>query len=165
MKLNLNDAFNLLGISAGHLTPDDIKKAYRKAAQKYHPDKNPAGLEMMQAINAAYEVVKDFNGEVYTKGNNKDYGDQINAALNAIINLGLTIEICGAWVWVTGDTKPHRGTLKQAGFFWAVKKLAWYFRPEDAKCYSSKGSFTLEAIREKYGSEFITNRHSALLTA
>jgi len=155
--MKLQEAFNILGIPAGNITNEEIKQAYRKAAQKYHPDRNPAGLEMMQAINAAYEVIKDFSGEVYAKGNNTNYGDQINAALNAIIGLGLDIEVCGSWVWVTGDTKPHKEILKQAGFFWAVKKLAWYFRPEEYKCYRSKGSLSLDEIRQKYGSQTVND--------
>lgn len=166
MKLNLNDAFNLLGISAGHVTPDDIKKAYRKAAQKYHPDKNPAGLEMMQAINAAYDLLKDYCGEVSPQGNNKDYGDQLNAALNAIMGLGLIIEICGAWIWVRGDTFPHQETLNKAKFIWSRPKKAWYFCPTGSKSRRRRHKgWSMAKIRQKYGSEFIADKHSALLTA
>lgn len=34
-----------------------IRKAYRKAAMKYHPDKNPAGREMFEKIQVAYEML------------------------------------------------------------------------------------------------------------
>ncbi|MGQ0602082.1 MAG: J domain-containing protein [Anaerolineales bacterium] len=41
--------------------PEVIEGAYRKLAQKYHPDKNRSreALQRMQAINAAYEVLRD----------------------------------------------------------------------------------------------------------
>ena len=42
---------------SGELTEKDIKAAYRKAALKYHPDRNPLGAELMKAVNAAFDVL------------------------------------------------------------------------------------------------------------
>lgn len=152
--MKIQDALNILGLGNGQIKQEDIKQAYRKAAFKYHPDRNPAGLEMMKLVNGAYEALKDFEGESVES---RDYGEAINAALNVIVGLGLTIEICGAWVWVTGDTKPHKEILKMAGFLWSPKKPAWYFRSEENKVWRNKKSLSLDAIREKYGSEKIKN--------
>lgn len=156
----MKDAFNILDISEGHITPDEIKTAYRKAAQQYHPDRNPAGLEMMKLINAAYEAIKDFNGEVFSNGN-KSYGEHLNQALNAIIGLGFTLEICGAWIWVSGNTKPHKEILKSAGYQWSPKKSLWYFRPENYKSRKHK-AWAMEDIYSKYGRDVIEDTQQAI---
>ena len=46
------DAAKPLGLE-GEIDPEMVTKAYRRAAMQYHPDRNPAGEQMMKAINAA----------------------------------------------------------------------------------------------------------------
>ena len=161
--MNIQDALKVFGFNAGHVTAKDIKRAYRKAAQKYHPDRNHAGLEMMQLINAAYDVLRDIEKGVEAKGDNNDYGDLVNAALNAIMGLGLTIEICGAWIWLSGNTKPHKEVLKSAGFIWAPKKMKWYFRPNDFKSRNHK-AWSMDEIRNRYGSDIIKDEQKSIKT-
>lgn len=151
--MKITDAANVLGLS-GNVTQADIKKAYRAAALKYHPDKNPAGAEMMKIINAAFDVLKDFCGDISLDEDSQEsnYSDALNAALNATFECsGLSIEICGAWVWVSGETYQHKAILKGAGFKFASKKKAWYFRPENWKS-RSRGSLSMDEIRDTYGS-------------
>ncbi len=55
------DHYTTLGVDR-NASQDDIKKAYRKLAQKYHPDRNQgdkAAEEKFKEINSAYEVLKD----------------------------------------------------------------------------------------------------------
>ncbi len=57
----MSDYYNILGVSRS-ATQDEIKKAYRKNALKYHPDKNPgdaASEKKFKEISEAYEVLSD----------------------------------------------------------------------------------------------------------
>ena len=73
----------------------------------------------------------------------------------AIMDLeGIEVELVGSWIWISGDTKTHKATLKEIGCNWASKKLMWYWRPEEFKSYGRK-STSMNDIRNKYGSEKI----------
>lgn len=166
--MNIKDALSILGCSAA-ATQAIIKTAYRKACTQYHPDRNPAGLEMMKAVNVAYNFLHDlgYNGQErpIDEEVNCDFGAALNAAINAVIGLaGITIEVCGAWVWLTGDTRAHKDAIKAAGYWWACKKSAWYFRPPDHKS-RNKGDWDLEKIRDTYGSASVnkTPRYKTVL--
>ena len=154
--MKLTDAANILGL-VGEITPEIVKKAYRQKAKIYHPDVNAdpvAGEKMMKIINEAFETLKEFQSELNTRAETQDmdYPEFLNDALNAIINLeGLEIEICGAWIWVGGNTREHKEILKTEGFKYASKKKKWNFRPEKWRS-SSRGTTDMDDIRTKYGS-------------
>ena len=57
----IDDPYQVLGVSRD-ASDDEIKRAYRRLAKKYHPDVNPGdpvAAKKMQQINAAYEQIKN----------------------------------------------------------------------------------------------------------
>ena len=57
----MEDLYKILGVSKT-ATDDEIRKAYKKLAIKYHPDKNPGNKdaeEMFKKVSGAYEVLSN----------------------------------------------------------------------------------------------------------
>lgn len=143
-------------------TVEQAKKIYRELAKINHPDKG-GELNIMQEINNEYDFIcaKILRGENLSFD---DYNDQWTSSqmfkekINAIVNIeGIIIEIVGLWIWVTGNTRPVKDQIKEAGFWFASKKVAWYWRPEHAA--GGRGKHSLDELKIKYGCERINGSY------
>ena len=152
---------------------EDLNEQYKQLVKKYHPDVNENDTtEIMKEINAEFSKLhKQFknihrtqNGATYeAKQQTAEAPEEFIEILSKIIHLdGLEIEICGSWLWISGNTYPHKEQLKASGCRFASKKKMWYWHPEDAGC-TSHGKKTIEDIREKYGSQQIKTERMACL--
>ena len=72
----ITDPHKVLGVSPD-ASDEEIKRAYRRLAKKYHPDLNPGvkeAAEKMQQINAAYEQIKNPEKAQPNQGGYSGYG-------------------------------------------------------------------------------------------
>lgn len=104
---------------------DTLKKHYRELCKQYHPDMG-GDTASMQTINAEYEqaleYVKNYKGEALNRDQINVEKDLMEVIQRIIALKGLIIEVCGRWIWVTGDTYKWKEQLKALKFFWASRK-------------------------------------------
>lgn len=143
-------------------TIEEIKKLYRELAFKNHPDLG-GDEETMKVINSQYhDALKRGNGQKSTDSDGVEhtykYQEQTEQAIidkiNELLSLkmeGVEILLIGVWVWITGDTKPHKDKIKALGCKWHGKRGCWYWKNYSGSRYSSKGD--LDSLAAKYGVE------------
>lgn len=106
--MEYKDYYKIMGLESS-ATPDEIKRAYRKLARKYHPDvsKEPDAEEKFKALGEAYEVLKDktkraqydkygaywknqsqgqAQGRPFTENTSSSFGPEEQADFNEFIN-------------------------------------------------------------------------------
>lgn len=139
-------------------TIEQIKTRYRELAQKFHPDHAGGDQETMKEINLQYESYKGMTFKSTNHETGKEYSstfdpfDGYREIINSIINIpNITIELIGTWIWITGETKPIKEYLKELGFKFSGKKLAWYYHSGKYR-KKSKKNLSIDEIRNMYGS-------------
>ena len=91
----MTDPYKVLGVSP-NASDEEIKKAYRRLAKQYHPDRNPGdatAAKKMQEVNAAYEQIKNpekaqkQQGGYNPYGSYNPYGGQGGASYSQILGM------------------------------------------------------------------------------
>ena len=78
----MKDYYKILGVDK-KADQNEIKKAYRKLAIKYHPDKNPEGEDRFKEIAEAYEVLSnETKRQQYDMGGMTGLGDMQGVRIN-----------------------------------------------------------------------------------
>jgi hypothetical protein len=139
-------------------TLDQLKAEYRRLTKIHHPDCGGSD-EAMKEVNADYtarfEVLKNQHNKTADEYHQTtEAPEDFIEIINQLVKLdGIEIELCGAWLWIGGNTREHKDALKAAGCRWSSNKNLWYWRhPEDGRKWH-KGNKSMNQIRSKYGSQ------------
>ena len=159
-------------------TLNELKQLYRAFALEFHPD-HGGSEEAMKAINIEFTrlfaILKDRQNDEATRahdaGNWAGYSTTTETPeefIDIISKLdqiqGIIVELCGRWLWISGNTKDNREALKACGCRWSHPKKLWYWRHEEDMCYKRTGKDTdIEEIRAKYGSQQMSRHGSAVV--
>lgn len=141
-------------------TLEELKSTYRNLVMKHHPDRG-GDTATMQEINAEYDKVfpqlknkhKTAEGKAYEK-ENTEAPNEFKDLMEILLKMeGCHIEIIGCFIWVSGNTKPYKDTLKENGLKWHSKKICWYKAPADYKRRGKK-QYDMNEIRDMYGVQY-----------
>lgn len=155
-------------------TVEEIKSLYKTLAMQHHPDRPGGNTATMQTINAQYKAAlsgkhgstsKDDAGKERTYRYNpvteQAIIDQVAKTIAAGVLKDAEVWIIGVWVWVKGDTRPHKDALKALGYQWNHTRLSWQWHQDTGyKPGRSKGSF--DHIASKYGAQKMTQPAESL---
>lgn len=146
-------------------TLEQLRKQYKELLKQYHPDNPNGSTKATQEINAEYEQLfkqlKHKHENTQTGTEQTDYTQaqwsyEEDIALREILQkvirfTDITIELCGSWIWISGNTYQHKAELKEIGFKWASQKKQWYWHSE---AFRKKGKkpLSMDDIRSYYGS-------------
>lgn len=143
-------------------TAEELRKEFHKLAKELHPD-NGGDAEAFKEMKAQFEAAWSKVGSTYTNKDGKTYekkeqtmtAAQFEDIIEKMIHwTDCTIEICGSWLWVSGNTYSHRAELKALHFGYSSNKKAWYFHEGSYHKKSSK-KFNMSDIREMFGSDTV----------
>ena len=149
------DYYNILGVSKD-ASQDDIKKAYKKLARKYHPDLNPndpTAQRKFQEINEANEVLSDpEKRKKYDQyGENWKHADEFNAQQQQYgTNFGQNFSNDGTpyTSWSTsGDTEGFSDFFESLFGSRGKRKRSYGYRGQD---YTAELHLTLQDAYETH---------------
>ena len=141
---------------------EGMRAAYRRLVMEFHPDKHHANeaekwTELFKALQNEYdEVLQGISGEAYeTERTSYAKEKTIQEKLEELMRIpGIVIDLCGCWLWITGDTFNAKDTLKALGFKWSKSKKSWCWglTMTDRKKQRAKYS-KLEDVYNAFGRE------------
>ena len=132
---------------------DEVKAEYKRYVQRLLPREGHAGdpNELVHVENEYYEISQRPKAQEMDEEVREEYLAYPSLVKKLVVK-GLNLEMCGSWLWVSGNTIEHKEELKELGLRYSPNKKMWYYRP---KWYRSTNStpVDMEFIRKKWGTD------------
>ncbi|MEA3353584.1 MAG: hypothetical protein U9Q33_07195 [Campylobacterota bacterium] len=139
---------------------NEAKKIYKQLAKLLHPDMDGGDTESFKLLNNIYNDI--IENKIYFSNESK-FDIELEKIISKILHYeNITIEVVGSWIWISGNTKEIKDTLKDLGFKWASKKKMWYYGEMKSKNPKPK---SMDEIKNKYGYQTIKKKEKGKLTA
>ena len=137
---------------------NEAKKIYKELAKKLHPDVG-GDNEMFKLLNEVYNNILE-NGLNFL--NDSEFDLELEKVISKILHFeNIIIEVVGSWIWLSGDTKAIKETLKELNFKWASKKKMWYYGEMKGRNPKQK---SMDDIKAKYGCQTVQTKPSPRVT-
>jgi curved DNA-binding protein CbpA len=151
----------------GEYNIESLTKAYKKAIFKHHPDHGGTSEAFIELKNAYEYLIKEL--KYPTKKYNKEsqqvedimseYSDAIISKIMELIekfasNDDININIIGNWIWLDGDTKPKKESIKSLGFKFSKNKTAWYWHEGGYRRFGGRSDYSMDEIAYRHGGMF-----------
>jgi hypothetical protein len=138
---------------------NEAKKIFKKLARLLHPDVGGSEEEFKILKNVYDDIVEH---KIYFSSESK-FDIELEKIISQILHFeNIIIEVVGSWIWLSGETKIIKDTLKDIGFKWASKKKMWYYGEMKGRSHKEK---SLDEIKGKYGCETVKTKGKAKLSA
>jgi len=155
-----------------------VREKYIELARRFHPDNKGGNADIFANIAKAYEVAL-LKGKAYDLEHKNDvkgfipkktaltddekaavFDREFKAAAAVIAKLPAhcSAELCGIYIWIHGTKREDvaaRKLMKENGFYYASKKVCWYWKPSYYKSSGRGCGKDMGYIRGKYGSRLM----------
>jgi len=138
---------------------NEAKKVFKRLARLLHPDVGGSEEEFKILKNVYDDIVEH---KIYFSNESK-FDIELEKIISQILHFeNITIDVVGSWIWLSGETKVIKDTLKDIGFKWASKKKMWYYGEMKGRSHKEK---SLDEIKGKYGCTTVKSKSKLKLSA
>ena len=142
---------------------ETLRQEFRTLCFSLHPDKGGDRFEFGSMKEEYEHLIEKLARTEATKAaaENRDckFTFEGEAALMEALQKfmeipGITIEICGSWLWIAGNTFPVYKLIKNKGAKFSKSKKKWYFSPYMSE-RKRRGHYSMNQIRKRFGTETV----------